>query len=141
MSAELEEYELHDHFFFKPGDSLATVCNAPDDRFGIYLAYALEEGTRSLVYIGISGNEMEDGPMQQKSNSLKGQFVSGRQFDNLRQKSWPTQMKIENIESLEIYWYVVPPHINTGFLRDIEINLLHKHLRSEGSVPRWNIHH
>ena len=55
MFDELNKYEDNDHFFFEANNELATVCNAPTDKVGVYLVYALERGKINLVYIGMSG--------------------------------------------------------------------------------------
>ena len=136
---ELEKYIERNDFFFRPEESLAAACNAPDDRFGIYLVYAVENGQETLIYIGMSGNEFEDGINQQKRNSLKGQFVAGIQFDAPRQQSWPKQMKMENIEKLRIYWYAIPAN-DSEPLRELEMKLFAEFRQSTGVVPRWNVH-
>ena len=41
MFDELNKYEQHDHFFLNPQDSLREVCNAPTDKSGLYIIYAL----------------------------------------------------------------------------------------------------
>jgi len=44
MFDELTKYKNNNHFFFKPTDNLREVCNAPTDKSGVYLIYALKNG-------------------------------------------------------------------------------------------------
>jgi hypothetical protein len=55
MFDELNKYKTHGHFFFTPTDALDEVCNAPDDKDGVYVVYQLKGGHVDLVYIGTSG--------------------------------------------------------------------------------------
>ena len=40
MFDELTKYKNNDHFFFEPTDNLREVCNAPNDKSGVYIIYA-----------------------------------------------------------------------------------------------------
>jgi hypothetical protein len=52
MFAGLDEYKEYGRFTFDSTMSLSVACNAPKDKSGIYLVYALAEGQIELVYIG-----------------------------------------------------------------------------------------
>jgi hypothetical protein len=56
MFGILSKYKKTDHFFFNPTDLLYEVCNAPDDRDGVYLVYELKDTKINLVHIGSSGD-------------------------------------------------------------------------------------
>jgi hypothetical protein len=134
----LTQYKQNGHFFFKPTDRLAEVCNAPKDSSGVYVIYALEKGKVNLIYIGISGRKGPDGNILHRKDGLRGRFLTGKQFGDLRQKTWPAQMCLENIEALDIYWFVTHGNSDSDFPRDIEVNLLQKYLALFGRLPRWN---
>ena len=51
----LDKYKTNGHFFFRPTDSLEEVCNAPDNKNGVYVVYQLKDGHVDMVYIGASG--------------------------------------------------------------------------------------
>jgi len=138
MFDELSKYKEQGHFFFKPTDNLASVCNAPINCSGIYLIYALQKGRVTLIYIGISGRKNIDEKIQHREDGLRGRFLTGKQFGGLRKHSWPVKMKLENIEALDIYWYVTHGTANTDFPRDLEISLLHQHRDIYGALPSWN---
>lgn len=106
MFDELNKYEQNDHFFFKRTDGLGQVCNAPTDKSGVYIVYALKNGRVELTYIGRSGKVQEDGAIFIRHAGLGGikdRIVNGKQFGNRRRISWPVQMTREKIEALVIY--------------------------------------
>ncbi len=101
MFDELNKYKHNDHFFFKPTDSLTEVCNAPTDKSGVYIVYALKNGKIELIYIGKSGKIKQDGLMLTRKTGLGGikdRIINGHQFGKIpRRKSWPIQLFKENI--------------------------------------------
>ena len=142
MFDELDKYKNKDHFFFRPEDGLSQVCNAPNDKNGIYLVYALAQGKIELVYIGISGLEQKDGTLKTRKAGLGGmkdRIVNGHQFGKTpRRISWPIQMLKENIEALDVYWWVTYENELCDFPRTVEEELLKKYFDIYGGLPRWN---
>lgn len=138
MFNELEKYREKNHFFFKEGDRLSEVCTAPRNCSGIYLIYAIEKGTVTLIYIGISGRRDSNGDIQHRKDGLRGRFLTGKQFGDRRQITWPIQMKSESIDALDVYWYVTHGKYDKDFPRDIEIKLLQEYFNVFGKLPRWN---
>lgn len=55
MLVQLEKYQHHGHFKFKRTDDLKDVCNAPDDRSGVYVVWTAFQEQRFIVYFGRSG--------------------------------------------------------------------------------------
>lgn len=141
MFDELEKFKNNDHFFFKPSDNLGQVCNAPTDKSGVYLIYALKGGRIELIYIGCSGEIKKDGTLFIRKAGLGGikdRLVNGKQFGEARRNSWKTQMTIEKIEALDIYWYVTHNDKYVDCPRQIESKLLQLHIDIYGQFPRWN---
>jgi hypothetical protein len=141
MFDELSKYKQADHFFFKPTDNLNKVCNAPDDKSGIYVVYALKDGRIELIYIGSSGEVKTDGKLfipKAGPGGLKDRLVNGKQFGEARRNSWKTIMQYENIEALDIYWYVTHGDNFTDCPQVIEHTLLQKHVKIYGRLPKWN---
>jgi hypothetical protein len=142
MFDELEKYKQKDHFFFKSTSSLREVCNAPNDRSGIYIVYALKNEKIELIYIGRSGKIEKDGSMFIRKAGLGGikdRIVNGHQFGKIpRRNSWPIQMIKEKIEALDIYWYVTHNGKFNDCPRILENKLLQKHIDIYGKLPRWN---
>jgi len=138
MFDELKKYRENGHFIFKPDDKLSAVCNAPKACSGIYLIYALENGKVNLVYIGISGKEGPDGEIKHRKDGLRGRFLSGKTEGVLRKNYWPQKMIEENIEALDIYWYVTHGEFDYDFPRGLEVGLLKNYGAIYGTLPRWN---
>ena len=141
MFDELIKYKYADHFFFSQKDNLGKVCNAPVDKSGVYIIYALKGGKIELVYIGRSGEIKSDGSLFIRKaglGGLKDRLVNGKQFGEPRRNSWKRQMLTEGIEALDIYWYVTH---NSDFIdcpRLLENRLLLRHLDIYGRLPKWN---
>jgi hypothetical protein len=142
MFNELIKYKQNDHFFFKLGDNLKQVCNAPSDKSGIYIVYALKGGKIELIYIGRSGKIEKDGSMFVRKAGLGGmkdRIVNGHQFGKTpRRISWTKQITFENIEALDVYWYVTHNEKFSDCPRILENKLLQKHLDIYGRLPKWN---
>ncbi len=142
MFEELKKYKTSSYFLFKIEDSLKEVCNAPTDKSGIYIIYALAKNKKELIYIGISGQKQKDGSLKTRKAGLGGikdRIVNGHHFGKIsRKKSWPWQMKKESIEALEIHWYVTHEENIKDFPRDVEELLLKTHHKTTGHLPKWN---
>lgn len=141
MFDELNKYKLNDHFFFTPANDLGAVCNAPRDKSGVYLIYALKGGRVEFIYIGRSGEIKSDGSLFIRKaglGGLKDRLVNGKQFGAARQSSWKTEMLAEKIEALDIYWYVTHNDQYVDCPKVIENKLLQKHFDIYGRLPKWN---
>ncbi|MDP9077613.1 MAG: hypothetical protein M3O71_09350 [Bacteroidota bacterium] len=142
MFDELNKYKINDHFFYQATDSLIEVCNAPADKSGVYLVYALEHGRIELVYIGSSGKKLPDGNIKTRVAGLGGikdRLVNGHHFGKTpRKKSWPIQMLSEDIHALDVYWWVTHDNKNKDCPLDVESIILEKYYEIYGGLPRWN---
>ena len=142
MFNELEKYTNTNHFFFKPTDSLKEVCNAPTDKSGIYIVYALKNGRIELIYIGSSGKKLVDGNVKIRKSGLGGikdRLVNGHHFGKIaRKKSWPIKMLAENIEALDVYWWITYENKIKDCPLEMESMLLHKYFDINGNLPKWN---
>ena len=141
MFDELDKYKHNNHFFYRPVDSLSQVCNAPTDKSGVYLIYALKGGKIELIYIGRSGEIKKDGSLFIRKaglGGLKDRLVNGKQFGEARRNSWKNRMVNEKIEALDVYWYVTHGVNFMDCPRVLENTLLQKHLGTYGRLPKWN---
>ena len=141
MFDELSKYDHSDHFFFSPADNLGQVCNAPTDKSGLYIIYALKNGRIELIYIGRSGEVKSDGSLFIRKaglGGLKDRLVNGKQFGSPRRNSWKAQMLAEKIEAIDVYWYVTHNDKFVDCPRVLENKLLQKHFDIYGQLPRWN---
>ena len=133
----LEKYETKGKFHFHVKDTLSLVCNIPvrRDYSGLYLFYSDKE----LIYAGISGREGLDGNIIHRGDGLRGRFLTGKQFGDRRSRSIPIQMKLDNISSLEIHWFVTFGDNSKDIPRHIERSIIES-FKSEnnGKRPKWN---
>lgn len=142
MFDELKPYKETDHFFFTTDKNLKEVCNAPSDKSGVYIVFALKNGRIELVYIGRSGKLNKDQTMFVRKAGLGGikdRIVNGHQFGKVpRRISWPYVMEIEKIEALDVYWYITHNEKYNDCPIDVERCLLNKYREIYGCFPRWN---
>ncbi len=141
MFDELNKYKHTDHFFFTPTGNLHDVCNAPNDKSGVYIIYALKGGRVDLVYIGRSGEVRQDGTLfirKEGLGGLKDTIVNGKQFGEPRRNSWKTIMNYEKIEALDIYWYATHGDNYIDCPKIVESKLLKRHLDIYERAPKWN---
>jgi hypothetical protein len=143
MQYILSKYKEADRFIFTPSDDLKAVCNAPDDKCGIYIFYDASQNNKEIIYIGCSGHIKNDGSVnvrQSGCGGIKGRIVNGHQFDG-RQRwlSLPVQMKKNKINELEIHWFVTCTNTLIHSPIFVESCLLQDFYETFGRLPRWNL--
>lgn len=139
---ELNKYKRHSYFAFNTNDSLQKVCNAPTDKSGIYIVYAVTDNESELIYIGSSGQKNSDGTLKVRKAGLGGmkdRIVNGHQFGKVsRKRSWIMQMQNENINSLKVFWWVTYDNEVKDFPTDVERQLINKFKALNNCLPKWN---
>lgn len=126
MFDETQGYKHNDHFFCSSTVALAEVCNAPD-KDGVFVVYELKGGRITLVYIGRS-----------VVNNLRSAILHSYQFGLPRKKSWPLKMLTENIDALDVYWWVTNDLEHSESPEKLHRLLIRHHLIMYGELPRWN---
>jgi|SRR5450432_1298420 len=132
MLVELAKYKDSHNFRFHHCDILAKVCNAPKDKAGIYIVYAIKNKKKELVYIGRSGKVKSDGSLFIRRGGIWNRLVYGKRDGEARRNFWIREISSEKMEALEIHWYVTH---STKFIdcpAELEDNLIKKY------SPRWN---
>jgi hypothetical protein len=141
MFDELSKYKNKNHFFLEAGDDLETVCNAPDQP-GVFLVYSLAGGKIELIYIGHSGSEYKEVPTKKPSielGTLKEEILEGLSFrPKPNRLTWPLKLKSENIEALDVYWYVTLDKKVKDLPEDVERVIMQTHIHIFGNLPKWN---
>ncbi len=140
MYKELKKFKTQNTFTFTQEDSLETVCNAPESGSGVFMVYAVEGEEKELIMVGSTGTIQNDGTLKIKNGGLYDKIVNGHQFAKTGRKySWPAQMKLENIERLEVSWYETFNEKNKVIPTFVEGHMLQNFLDENGKLPRWNV--
>src|SRR5690606_6290052 len=129
-------------FTYSIGEDLRTVCNAPNNKSGIYLFYDLST-SKELIYVGCCGHIINNGQLSTRETGgggICGRIVNGHQFGKeKRWKSIPNQMEKDNISKLEIAWFVTIE--DEGIKHSpiyAESVILQNFLEVNGKLPKWN---
>lgn len=137
---ELKKFKITGSFTFTPEESLEDKCNAPEDANGIFIVYQVAGEEKELIMVGSTGTIQNDGTLKSKSGGLYEKIVNGHQFAKTGRKySWPTQMKSENIELLEVHWYDTFNAKNKVIPTYAEAYVLQQFLDENERLPKWNI--
>ena len=140
MYKELKKFKTQNTFTFSQDDSLEVVCNAPEAGSGVFLVYAVDGEEKELIMVGSTGTIQNDGTLKSKNGGLYDKIVNGHQFAKTGRKySWPAQMKLENIERLEVSWYDTFNAKNKVIPTFVEGQMLQNFLDENGKLPRWNV--
>ncbi len=140
MYKELKKFKVNNSFTFTTDDSLEEVSNASETGSGIFLVYAVDGEDKELIMVGSTGTIQNDGTLKSKNGGLNDKIVNGHQFAKTGRKySWPAQMKLENIERLEVSWYETFNDKVKVIPTFIEGQILQNFLDENGRLPRWNV--
>ena len=140
MYKELKKFKTQDTFSYIADDSLEEVCNAPESGSGVFLVYAVNDEEKELIMVGSTGTIQNDGSLKSKNGGLYDKIVNGHQFAKTGRKyTWPTQMKAENIERLEVSWYETFNEKNKVIPTFAEGQVLQNFLDENGRLPKWNV--
>jgi len=142
MEKLLKKYQDTGKFNFDLNENLKNVCNAPNNKCGVYLFYGINGSSKILVYIGCSGHIKNDGSLSIRKTGMggiKGRIVNGHQFGKVqRHISLPLQMKIDNFSSLEVKWYVTHDKTYIDSPSFVESCLLQYYFEEYKRLPKWN---
>ena len=140
MYKELKKFKTKNEFSFTTNDSLEEVCNASETASGLFLVYEVKEEEKELIMVGSTGTIQNDGTLKSKNGGLYDKIVNGHQFAKTGRKySWPAQMKIENIDRLEVQWFETFNEKNKVIPTFIEGQILQNFLDENARLPRWNV--
>ncbi|HEX8269146.1 MAG TPA: hypothetical protein VF581_04580 [Flavobacterium sp.] len=140
MYKELNKFKSANSFTFTADESLEEKCNAPESGSGVFLVYQVSGEEKELIMVGSTGTVQNDGTLKIKNGGLLDKIVNGHQFAKTGRKySWPTQMKAENIDLLEVYWYETFNKKHKAIPTYIEGLILQKFLDETGKLPKWNV--
>lgn len=140
MNTELSKFKNQNTFTFAQDDSLEVVCNAPESGSGVFIVYAANDDEKQLIMVGSTGTVQNDGTLKIKNGGLYDKIVNGHQFAKTGRKySWPAQMKLENIDRLEVSWFETFNNEVKAIPTSVEGQILQNFLDENGKLPRWNL--
>ena len=128
----LKKYKESGKFIFRPEENLTSVCNAPTNKAGIYLIYAIKKGEPKLVYIGQSGRVKKDGELFIRQDGIKGRIVRGKRNGRPRKEFWLEEIYNQDLEALEFNWFVTHNEVYVDCPFELEKKLIKIHR------PIWN---
>ena len=140
MYKELKKFKNQNSFSFTQNDDLEKVCNTSENVSGVFLVYDVKDEVKELIMVGSTGTIQNDGSLKSKNGGMFDKIVNGHQFAKTGRKySWPAQMKIENIDRLEVYWYDTFNDKNKVIPTFVEGQVLQLYFDETGKLPRWNV--
>jgi len=135
MFDELEKYENKGHFFFEKGKLLTEVTKDVPNEAGVYVIYKLAGGKIELVYVGKSGTMNQNGTFKEQKLRKR---LNNKQDGVKRQEYFENKIATENIDALDIYWYVTFDKNNQDLPAYVEGVLLQHYFEAYGELPAWN---
>lgn len=135
MFDELTKYQTNGHFFFQKGDDLSEQSKDVPELPGVYYILSLAKSKLDLVDIGKSGTMLQNG--QFKRQSLKGR-INNKQEGMKRQLYFEQKIEKENLDGLDIYWFVTYDKYHQDIPGFVEGLILQRYFEIHGCLPPWN---
>ena len=136
MFDETRKYKNNGHFFFRKGDNLKQVSKSVPDLPGVYYIVRLSKGRIELVYIDKSGAIQQNG--QFKGQGLQSRLNS-KQEGIERQGFFESRILKEDIDGLDIYWFVTFDIKSKDLPGFVEGLLIQRFFEIHGRLPLWNM--
>ncbi|UBM62790.1 hypothetical protein LA303_02135 [Candidatus Sulfidibacterium hydrothermale] len=135
MFDEIKKYKNNGHFFFQKGVSLLEVSAGVPELPGVYYIIKLAHGRVDLVYIGKSGTMEQNGHFK---NQLLKKRLNNKQENMRREDFFLKKIEEENIDALDIYWFVTFDKQNHDLPAYVEGLLMQRYFEVHGKLPEWN---
>ena len=135
MFDETRQYKEQGHFFFNGGDNLKEVSKKVPEKPGVYYIVRLAQGKITLVYIGKSEFIQQNG----LKAKLLNRSLNSNQADISKEKYFQQKMVEEQIDALDIYWFVTMDKNHNDLPAFVEGLLLQRVFDWNGMVPEWNV--
>jgi len=136
MFDETKKYKTKGHFFFKAGEKLAEVSKEVPDKPGVYYILRLARGKIQIVYIGKSGFIAGKGKNTEK---LLKESINGTIAGIESEKFFENKIRKEDIDGLDIYWYVTMDKANNDLPEYVAGLLKQRFFEIEEELPEWNL--
>lgn len=135
MFTETKKYKNNGHFTFNKGDALSVVSKGVPKLPGVYYIAYPTNGSDKLLYIGKSGTRKQDGTWSKQL--LRGR-INNKQAKIKRQEYFEQKMEAEQINALDIYWFVTYDEKHKDLPGYVEGLLLQRYFEMHGTLPPWN---
>lgn len=135
MFEDITKYKNCGNFSFRKGDNLVQKSKDVPEKPGVYYILRTANGKVDLVYIGKSGTVLQDGTF--KSQLLRKR-LNNKQENVKRQVYFDRKMDEENIDGLDIYWFVTVDDKNNDLPGYVEAVILQRFYETHGKLPEWN---
>lgn len=135
MFEKLEKYTSKGHFFFRNGDKLKEVSKGVPNLPGIYYILRLSKGKIEIVYIGKSGTLKQDGTFKEQGLRKR---INNQQEGVDRETFFNTKLQEEQIEALDIYWFVTVEKDKIDIPGFIEGQIIQEYFNIYSMLPDWN---
>lgn len=134
MFSELNKYKQNGHFFFTRDQKLSEECNAPELP-GVYYILQLRKGKVDLVYIGKSGTLNQNGSFSKQQLKTR---INNKQNGTKRQDFFQEIMAENDIDALDIYWFVTFDKNHNDLPAFVEATIMQRYFEIYGCLPEWN---
>ncbi len=135
MFSEIKKYKQNGHFFFTQAVSLREASEDVPELPGVYYIVRLAKGHVDLVYIGKSGTIEQNGRFK---NQLLHSRLNNKQNGMKREEFFLKKMREENIDGLDIYWFVTFDKENQDLPGYVEGLLMQRYFEVHRKLPPWN---
>ncbi|GHV68525.1 hypothetical protein FACS1894199_15900 [Bacteroidia bacterium] len=135
MFDELKRYKNKGHFFFQKGDSLSEQSKDVPDAPGVYYIVRLSRGKVDIVYIGNSGTMQQNGKFKEQ---LLRERLNNKQEEIKCEDFFNEKLVKENIDGLDIYWFVTFDEDTQDLPDYVEGLLLQRYFSTYRKLPAWN---
>lgn len=136
MFDALDKYKNNDHFFLKKGKKIADQLAGVPDLPGVFLIYRLARDKVQLAYIGHSVLfETEEGLQSAVLPAALSYRIEGGAWQEFLDET----MEADDIEALDIYWYVTMDNKEYDDLPGfVGANVMQRYFEVNGDLPPWN---
>ena len=135
MFDELDKYKNKGHFFFKKGDDLKATSKDVPNIPGVYYVLKLARGKVDLIYIGKSDIIQQNSKF--KEHGLQDR-INTRQEGKKYQEFFDLKCSEENIDALDIYWFVTFDRQNQDLPGFVEGLIMQRYFEIYEKLPLWN---
>jgi hypothetical protein len=135
MFDELKKYKNKGHFFYESGNSLNEITKEVPDLPGVFYILRLARGGIDIVYIEATGTIQQNKKF--KTEGLRT-CLNKEQDGMKRQMLFEMKCALENIDALDINWFVTFDKSHKDLPRFVEGLIMQRFFEVYNRLPLWN---